>query len=279
VSEIAALARLLADPDPGIATALRRQLAGRAEDPPGLRDAIETLPDAAERARAREARLEACRERAAEHLIALAKRGDPDLEEGALAIARLEDPDVDVAPPRARLDELGRFASAMLEGLPPGAAARERLLVLARLLGEREGFEGDRSDETVHLASSLPLVLERRKGLPIALSVVYLLVAKRAGIELAGVGAPLHFLVGGPAGGQTLYLDPFARGKSLEPAEAALFLRSMGVVFRPEHLAPVGARAIVARMARNLVSFWAKRPRGEARARRYARVANGVEPS
>ncbi len=53
MSEAAAIAQLLADPDPGIATALRRQLIGREEDPPGLCDAVEALPDAGDRARAR----------------------------------------------------------------------------------------------------------------------------------------------------------------------------------------------------------------------------------
>ena len=65
----------------------------------------------------------------------------------------------------------------------------------------------------------------------------------------------------------------------METEDAAAMLRGLGVVFRPEHLAPATTKPIVARMARNLVAFHARRPRGETRARRYARVAMALEES
>ena len=296
MSEHAALAQLLADPDPGIANALRKQLAEREADPPGLRDAIESLADAGDRARARAARVEAGRERAAAKLVRLAETPDDPgtpggssalLEEGALEIARLEDPDVDCAAAVRALDDLARRAreavavdAARAHQLanPPRTLAEQRLLALSRFLGETEGFEGDRDEQSLPRSSSLPEVLVTRRGLPIALSVVYLLVARRIDVELHGVGAPLHFLVGAPVGTRHLYVDPFARGRPLETDGVAALLRRMGVVFRPEHLAATGPRAILARMARNLVSFHARRPRGETRARRCARVAVAFEP-
>src|SRR5579871_1273911 len=109
MGEVAAIARLLGDPDPGIATALRTQLANREQDPPGLREAIEALDDPHDRSRAREARLEIGRDRAAEALVRVSKPGiEPDLETGAFEIARLEDPDTDCAAARSTLDDLGR---------------------------------------------------------------------------------------------------------------------------------------------------------------------------
>src|SRR5581483_4523606 len=271
MTEAAAIAQLLADPDPGIATQLRKQLISRDEDPPGLRDAVEALPDAGDRARAREARLEVGRERAAERLIRRATDGpSPDLEACSFEIARMEDPDADIATAQRALDALAERGRARLEA---ACDARSKLQTLAIFLGHEEGFSGDRNEEEVPRCSSLPLVLERKRGLPIALSTVYLLVAKRLGVELHGVAAPLHFIVGGPVEGGTLYLDAFDRGRPLEQEEAAAMLRGLGVVFRPEHLAPTSTRPIVARMARNLVAHYARRPRGEARARRYARVA------
>jgi regulator of sirC expression with transglutaminase-like and TPR domain len=275
VSEAAAIARLLADPDPGIATALRRQLAGRGEDPPGLREAIEELPDPVDRSRAREARLEVGRERAADRLIRRTTASDePDLEECALEIARMEDPDLDGAATRRTLDDLGERARPRIAA---ATGPRERLEALSAFLGGEEGFGGDRELPEDGSWSSLPCVLETKRGLPIVLSVVYLLVARRTGVELFGVGAPSHFLVGGPGGEDLLYLDPFDRGRVLDFPAAAGLLVSLGVVFRPEHLAPTPVRPIVARMARNLARLYGRRPRGEARARRYVRVAMALE--
>jgi regulator of sirC expression with transglutaminase-like and TPR domain len=291
VSEIASIARLLADPDPGVVVALRRQLALRDDDPPGLRDAIEALADPADRARAREARLEVGRERAAERLVRLAtslgdagekrraRRRRLDLEEGAFEIARLEDPDADVAAARRALDELGARARARIAAERPGRRSRERLVLLARLLGGDEGFVGDREEANMPRNTSLAEVLERKRGLPIALSVVYLLVGARAGVALFGVGAPLHFLVGGQTEDGPLYLDPFAKGRLLGAREVGAMLALMGVSFRPEQLAPTPVREILARMARNLVAFYARRARGEARAQRYARLAIALEPA
>ncbi len=275
MSEAAAIARLLADPDPGIATALRRQLAQRGEDPPGLREAIEELLDPVDRSRARDARLEVGRERAADRVIRRAMASDePDLEECALEIARLEDPDLDADATRRTLDDLGERARPRIAA---ASSPRERLEALATFLGDEEGFEGDRELPEEGSWSSLPCVLETRRGLPIALSLVYLLVARRAGVELFGVGAPSHFMVGGPDEDDVLFLDPFDRGRLLDPSGAANLLVSLGVVFRPEHLAPTPVRPIVARMARNLARLHGRRPRGETRARRYVRVAMALE--
>jgi len=286
-SEAQAIARLLADPDPGIAASLRGQLAKRADDPPGLRDAVEALEDPADRARAREARLEVGRDRAAERLVKLGAEGEPALEDGVFEVARLEDPDADVAGARQKLDALAERLRALLDGSAPAApllgqpagplGPRQRLTVLAWFLGEQEGFEGDREDYEAPRNSVLPVVLERKRGLPIALSVVYLLVAARAGVELHGVGAPVHFMVGGATETKPLYLDPFHKGRLLEPADVAEFLRGLNVAFRPEHLAPTGPRRILARMIRNLVAYYAKKPRGETRARRLHRVALALE--
>lgn len=289
MAEADAIARLLADPDPGVAASLRRQLAQRPEDPPGLREAVEALEDPAERARARDARLEVSRERAAERLLRLARvAGEPSLEEAAFEVARTLDPDVDVVGAVQRLDALGSRLRDVLDGGPvaPDAFAlkpatpigpRQRLTVLSWFLGEQEGFEGDQEEYDSPRNSILPEVLERKRGLPIALSVVYLLVAARAGIPLYGVGAPQHFIVGGPADGRPLFLDPFRKGQVMEASDVADVQRALGVAFRPEYLAPTGPRRIIARMARNLVQYYGKRPRGELRARRFGRIAEAFE--
>jgi regulator of sirC expression with transglutaminase-like and TPR domain len=127
----------------------------------------------------------------------------------ALALAA-EFRDVDAAGSLARLDALGAEllrAAAQTSGTPEATA-----LACGRLLGATHGFAGDRDHYDDPDNSMLDQVLSRRRGLPILLSVVYIEVARRAGIELGGVGLPGHFVVGHFGADPPLLLDPFAGG-------------------------------------------------------------------
>ena len=117
------------------------------------------------------------------------------------------------------------------------------------VLGEREGFTGDREDYDHPDNSMLDLVLERRRGLPIALSVVYVEVARRAGIELVGVGLPGHYVVGHFASVPATLIDPFNGGVPVE-----------GPVPSPANtIRPWGSHETVLRMLNNLVPAYTKR--------------------
>jgi len=117
---------------------------------------------------------------------------------------------------------------------------------LAGALGDRHGFLGDREDYDHPDNSMLDVVLERRRGLPILLSVVYVEVARRAGIELAGVGLPGHYVVGHFGQDPPILLDPFAGGAALE-ARAPIELRAWG------------AHETALRMLNNLVGSYLRR--------------------
>ena len=123
-----------------------------------------------------------------EPFATLASAPDPLLDELALAMAGdLREVDADGA--LAKLDDL----AAQLAPAADGAPAAE-VEVLRELLARRHGFSGDREEYDHPDNSMLDLVLERRKGLPILLSTVYVEVARRAGIAVAGVGLPGHFV-------------------------------------------------------------------------------------
>lgn len=174
----------------------------------------------------------------------------PALDVGALAIAAGTDPGLD----RARwLRELDRLAHGVdeLDGL------------VTRLFVE-ERFAGNQADYYDPRNSLLHHVLDRRLGIPITLAVVCLEVGRRAGVSLAGVGMPGHFLVHAP--GAQRWLDPFGGGALLDLAGCeALFRASTGagpaVPFGPEQLAPVGTTAILARMLENLRAVFRARRR------------------
>jgi regulator of sirC expression with transglutaminase-like and TPR domain len=117
------------------------------------------------------------------------------------------------------------------------------------------GLQGDRETYDDPANAVLPLVLARRKGMPIALSILWIEVARRLGFHAVGVGLPGHFITGLVLDVGTLYYDPFNGGRSLGAAEAAqLVAQATGgrAEFQPAMLAPLENRAILERLVRNL---------------------------
>ena len=105
-------------------------------------------------------------------------------------------------------------------------------------------------------------MLERRRGLPIALATLTLAVARRAGAPMAGIGMPGHFVVAELARGEPEYLDPFDRWERRSVADlAAIVRRTSGLEMRPEFLAPADDRAILARTLANLRGSYLRRRR------------------
>jgi len=168
----------------------------------------------------------------------LAAAPDASLDLLALALAA-EFHDVDAAVAISTLDLLGEDlsrAAGRTTGAPTALA-----LACGEVLGEVHGFAGDQEDYDHPDNSMLDLVLTRRRGLPILLSVVYVEVARRAGIALAGVGLPGHFVVGHFGADPPLLLDPFAGGRTMESAVAW------------DHVRPWSAHETAMRMLNNLV--------------------------
>ena len=176
---------------------------------------------------------------------------DPDdvpLEEALLAIAQCRPGALpDVEPLRAHLDAL---ASSVAE---PDARA-----VCAGLFGPA-GFRGDATDYYDPRNSLIDVVVERRIGMPITLSVVVIAVARRLGVTIEAIGAPGHFLVHDP--GAAEYRDPFNGGMVVDPAALrAAVARVAPGADQPERLlAPVGPFAIVSRVLNNLQNSYASR--------------------
>jgi regulator of sirC expression with transglutaminase-like and TPR domain len=174
----------------------------------------------------------------------LAAEPEPPLDAVALALAAEFRP-VDAAAAMATLDALGaRLARACAA---TDGSARAQAHACASLLGTEVGFAGDAERYDEPRNSMLDIVLERRRGLPILLSVVYVEVARRAGVPLAGIGLPGHFVVGHVGTAPPLLLDPFAGGAPVA-GDA------------PGHLVrPWGSLEIAMRMLNNLVGAYQRR--------------------
>lgn len=176
--------------------------------------------------------------------------GPPDilpLDEAVLLVAA-HDHAVDVAATRAELDRLAARCSA------PTVAA-----VVDLLFGD-EGFTGDEVDYHHPDNSFLDRVLERRRGLPILLSVLTAEVGARTGVCLAPVGMPGHFLVRECADADW-FIDPFNGGRRLDRGGCAeLFaLLHPGVPFDERYLDPVDASTVLLRIVTNLVRTYTVR--------------------
>lgn len=197
--------------------------------------------------------------RLADALIAAVEAPGTDLAPAALAIARIEYPRLDTARYLDLIDALGEQAHARI-GDEPGhdAAIETRIDRLIRFLHGELGFTGNRRHYDDPRNSCLNQVLERRTGLPITLSVVYLDIARRAGLSGDGIGFPGHFLLrlmNGTRAGRSVIVDPFDDGATLDEAGCrALLARELGsdVALRPEMLTASTRREIVVRMLYNL---------------------------
>jgi len=180
----------------------------------------------------------------------------PDLEGGAVLIDRFGDPLRDPSGISRTLDQL---ADAMGRQLVGASHAEQQLERVRTFLFSEAGFRGNTTLYEDPENSYLSSVLVRRRGIPVSLSVVVLLLARRLNLPIVGIGMPGHFLVRYGADPSGPYIDAFGGGRILTRDDCAAWLRASGAVFDSRMLRPVGPRYIVGRMLRNLVAVFAKR--------------------
>jgi regulator of sirC expression with transglutaminase-like and TPR domain len=195
-------------------------------------------------------------------LIASTSGPGQDLAHAALIVARIEYPDLDPEPYLARLDAMGDAARQAIERHAHGCADHSPascVRALNQYLFDELGFEGNRRRYEDPRNSCLNEVLERRTGIPITLSVVYMEVARRAGLRVDGVNFPGHFLVRckaperRPATG--IIIDPFHRGALLSEHDCRMLLqRHVGpeVAFSRSLLSSATRSQVITRMLLNL---------------------------
>lgn len=191
----------------------------------------------------------------------------PDLARACVLIGAEVNPDLELAlePSLARLDGLGASVAAEL---PAGASAYDQVVALRTVLGDREGFRGYGDDYGDLRSSLLHEVLERRRGLPILLSVVYIEVARRADVPAYGIGLPGHFVVGVGEPGAALLVDPFVGGRLTTVAELTTRVPGEALELTEEHLTPWHPVEIIARVLNNIRVLSARS--GDVRTRLWA---------
>lgn len=182
-----------------------------------------------------------------------------DLAEACLLIAAEEYPSLDVARYVAMLDELG---DTLRRRLSPDIGTADCILALNRYLFDELGFRGASNNYYDPRNSFLNDVLDRREGIPITLSVVFMEVGRRIGLPLEGVGFPGHFLVRCPVQDGTVILDPYHKGVSLGIADLQQRLAAVEGGELPVRgavvamLGPATRKQILVRVLRNLKGIY-----------------------
>lgn len=257
---IDALMLLLDDPDPVVKESVRRRLlqigpavAAR------LRGVIADPPDEVSRQEAVGALnalgVERFRAAFTDILLDAEGRNDIDLEQGALAVAFLGWPDLDPEVTTQQFDTMASMIEDRLTRCDNGyMVARE----MNRYLIDQLGFRGCRQEQGEYYDpdnSYVNRILERRLANPVGLSIIYLLIARRLGIPLFGVGFPSHFLLKYRSLGEEFFIDPFNGGQILSAVDCRRFLQDLDIEYRPSYLESVNSRRIVARIMRNLAEI------------------------
>lgn len=174
------------------------------------------------------------------------------IEEAALLLAREVYPELNYKPYLTRLDQFAVKAGRHIHGVIGGPSIAESL---SHYLFEEEGFRGNRQDYYNPANSLLNDVLDQRMGIPITLSILYLAVGRRLGLNLHGVSFPGHFLVRYDDRETSFFIDPFNHGKLItdESCKRRWVEMSQGTLpFRPEFTHPATHRQILTRMLINL---------------------------
>jgi regulator of sirC expression with transglutaminase-like and TPR domain len=180
-----------------------------------------------------------------------------NLAEAALAIAAAEYPELTPEPWIERLD---RLAERVQGG--PDSSPLANIEALNQILFEQEKFGGNEEEYDDPRNSFLNDVLERKKGIPITLSLVYTEVARRRRLPVAGVGFPAHFLVKYAAKDREILIDPFHHGAILVPADCVELLKThfgAEAELKAEYLLASTNKQILARMLNNLKGSYFKR--------------------
>ena len=213
-----------------------------------------------------------------------------DLAPAALVIARVEYPSLDAGQYLTALDRMGEEASARLRAV---ASQDDALQAFNEYFYDELGFTGNREQYDDPRNSFLNEVLDRRTGIPISLAVVYMEVARRAGMKIAGINFPGHFLIRAAAGrahadgtrqadSQDFHiLDPFHGGARLSETDCRELLRQHvgdAAAFDETLLEPATRHDMVVRMLVNLKRLYV-RMRSFPQARFTSDLLLSVDPT
>jgi regulator of sirC expression with transglutaminase-like and TPR domain len=192
--------------------------------------------------------------RAALDAIGLLPDSEIDIAEAALQLARVDAPQADWNAAREELSAIAREAVAIAARITQ-ADLSAQAEALSGLLAVRHGYRGDAETYDDLANANLIRVIERRKGIPVALGILWLHSARAAGLGAHGVNFPMHFLVALEGRGTQLVIDVFAGGEVLDARQLRAMLKRVEgehAELRPGLLQPMNTRDVLLRLQNNI---------------------------
>jgi len=249
--EKAALISLLVDEDAAIYRLVRDKILSCG---PGATEWLKphTLSsDPVLRRRAQEITQHFAREKADDRFLAfcLSEGNDLNLEQGAWLLAQTQYPDINIEAYQALFDS---YAGELLERVDLRADADQLLSAFNNYVFDVLRFKGNEQNYYDPENSYLNRVVDRRKGNPINLCLVYLMLARRLRLPLAGIGLPGHFICRYQTPSEEYYIDVFNHGKLWTKANCIQYLVFRNYTVQDSYLTPVSSRKMLMRICGNL---------------------------
>jgi len=177
-----------------------------------------------------------------------------DLADAALQLARVDCPDADWLTVRGHLSALARESAGFASEIDPHDLSAQAG-ALAGLLAGRHGYSGDTESYDDVANANLIRVVERRRGLPVTLGILWLHCARAAGWQAHGINFPGHFLIGLTAGGAQIVLNVFAGGDPMDARDLRVLVKRVEgerAELHPDLIEPMSNRAVLLRLQYNI---------------------------
>lgn len=258
-TEIESLLYLMDDPDPEVQIGVHNRFRELGENAVPLLDQFKsTAVDDQEKSRINDVihtiTFNGLRDDFAE-LLEKGVNNRRDLEHAVLALSRFGNPTLRVEEYRRRLDRFAEQVYAEIAFLP---SDNEKMRMLLRFVFTELRFRGDSRNYHHTDNAYLDRVIDRRKGLPISLSLIVIFLARRLELPFFGVNMPIHFMLIFEGETGDTYIDPFDGGTIVSMDQCYYFLKKNGIEPKTEHLQKTPEDEILVRCIRNLIHSHAK---------------------
>jgi regulator of sirC expression with transglutaminase-like and TPR domain len=266
-----ALVKLLADEDTAVYHAIRSKILSYGYAAVDWLRPYRLTSDAILRRRVQEVIQHLARQESDTHFLAfcLSQGDDLDVEEGAWSLAQTQYPDINTAAYQALFDS---YAGDLRERIDFGSSSENIIATINQYLFTDLEFTGNEQNYFDPDNSYLNQVVDRRMGNPISLCLVYLFIARRLRLPVAGIGMPGHFLVRFQSStSEEIFIDAFNCGKLLTKADCVKYLLHTSHGFQESYLAPISPRQILLRACTSLHQIYTQLdlPEDTARLQRY----------
>ncbi|MCG6166871.1 transglutaminase-like domain-containing protein [Leptospira sanjuanensis] len=181
-----------------------------------------------------------------------------DLEEAVFLLSSVGDPDASYHEFKIYLDQLALRVEELCDLNPEYVSEELKVHFLTRVLSSEENFQGNNDQYDDPNNSFVTRIVRTRKGIPISLSAIYLLVARRLSLPLYGVNMPLHFLLHFDSPDYETFIDPFHGGVLLDKSTCIRFLEANSFTPSERYFTRASTLSIIKRMYRNLIHIYRK---------------------